>query len=206
MVIRAFCRRSGNQAGFYTKARFLITVLRDFPESAMVDVINCLQAQDRGGLRAMKRIGIILVSFLILIVLFHTVVYVVNNRIAKRLEQQLLNCPIPPNSEIIDSASVAGKLQGNGNGMEWFGIILIKSEMNEVELLQWYNSHVDIDKNDEIYVTRQKTSEIFDYSNLRFDHYSSEDCCYQIQIFRNIAIGTESSIWESLLNSDLRGH
>ena len=38
---------------------------------------------------------------------------------------------------MLDSASITGKMQGNGNGMQWFGIILIKSEMNEDELSIW---------------------------------------------------------------------
>ena len=85
-----------------------------------------------------KKIGTVFIIFLILIVLSHVVIYVVNNHIAKGMERQLLDCPLPPNTEMLDSASIAGKMQGNGNGMQWFGIILIKSEMNEDELSKWY--------------------------------------------------------------------
>ena len=154
----------------------------------------------------MKKFGKVLISVLILIALFHVAIYVVNNHIAKQLESQLLNCPLPPNSEIVDSVSVAGKIEGNGNGMQWFGIILIKSEMNEDDLSQWYSSHMDTDEADEIYVIRQKSPEVFEYENYRFNNFSGEDLCYQIQLFRDSAVGTELSIWESLLNFDLRGH
>ena len=154
----------------------------------------------------MKKFGKVLISVLILIALFHAAIYVVNNHIAKQLESQLLNCPLPPNSEIVDSVSVAGKIEGNGNGMQWFGIILIKSEMNEDDLSQWYSSHMDTDESDEIYVIRQKSPEVFEYENYRFNNFSGEDLCYQIQLFRDSAVGTELSIWESLLNFDLRGH
>ena len=154
----------------------------------------------------MKKLRIILISFLILIVLFYGSIYIINNIVAKRMERQLLECELPPNSELIDSASIAGKILGNGNGMQYFGIILIKSEMNENELLQWYNSHANIEETDEIYVIRQETPEIFGQNNFRFNHYSGENNCFQIQSFRDIAVGTESSIWESLLNCDMRGH
>ena len=154
-----------------------------------------------------KIIGVVFIIFLSMIVLFYAVIYVVNDHIAKRMERQLLECPLPPNSEIIDSASIAGKLQGNGNGMQWFGIILIKSEMDEVELSKWYNSSVNIEgTDDEIYVIKQETPKIFEYGNYRFKNYSGEDHCYQIRLFRNISVGFEASIWEELLNYDLRGH
>ena len=154
-----------------------------------------------------KKIGIIFITFLIMVVLFYVVIHVVNNHIAKRMERQLLECQLPPNSEIIDSVSIAGKMQGNGNGMQWFGIILIRSEMNEVELSKWYDSRVNTEeKDDEIYVKKQETPEIFEYRNYRFKNYSGEDNCYQIQFLRNIPVGFESSIWEEFLNNDLRGH
>ena len=154
----------------------------------------------------MKKSRAVLYIFLILIILFYGSIYVINNLIAKRLEHQLLDCPLPSNSELIDSASVTGKILGNGNGMQYFGIILIVSEMNENELLQWYNGRVNTKETDEIHVIKQETSEIFENSNYHFNHYSGEGHCFQIQIFRNIAGGTEASIWESLLNCDLRGH
>ena len=94
-----------------------------------------------------KKIGIIFITFLIMVVLFYVVIHVVNNHIAKRMERQLLECQLQPNSEIIDSVSIAGKMQGNGNGMQWFGIILIRSEMNEVELSKWYDSRVNTEEN-----------------------------------------------------------
>ena len=72
------------------------------------------------------------------------------------MERQLLDCPLPPNSEMLDSASIAGKMQGNGN--------------------------------------------------YRFKNYSGEEHCYQIQFFKNIPVGFETSIWEEFLNNDLRGH
>ena len=154
-----------------------------------------------------KKIGTVFIIFLIMIVLSHVVIYFVNNHIAKGMERQLLECPIPPNSEMLDSTSIAGKMQGNGNGMQWFGIILIKSEMNEDELSKWYNSRVNTEGADEeIYVIKQEAPEIFEYGNYRFKNYSGEDHCYQIQFFKNIPVGFESSIWEEFLNNDLRGH
>lgn len=154
----------------------------------------------------MRKIGVALIAFLIVIILFHVTIYVVNNHIAKTLERKLLSCQLPPNSILIDTASVAGKMMGNGNGMQWFGIILIKSDMSEDMLSEWYNSHVDIEDTDMIYVFKQETPAVFEYGNHYFSNFPNEDDCYQIQLFRSSAVGAESSVWESLLNSDLRGH
>lgn len=154
----------------------------------------------------MKKAGKLLISLLILIVLFHAVIYVVNNFIAMGMERQLRNCLLPPESQIIESASVAGKVLGSGNGMQWYGILLIRSDMGQAELLQWYKKHVSRTGNDEIYVMRQDGPEMFEYGERRFHSFPNDGPCYQIQLFRNLAVGTESSIWESLLNLDLRGH
>lgn len=154
----------------------------------------------------MKKAGALLISILILIVLFHSVIYVVNNFIATGMERQLRNCQLPPESEMIESTSVAGKVLGGSNGMQWYGILLIRSDMSEEELLQWYKSHMSPAENEEIYVIRQKGPEMFDYGERRFHSYPDDGPCYQIQLFRSLAVGTESSIWESLLNHDLRGH
>ena len=79
--------------------------------------------------------------------------------------------------------------------------------MNEDELSKWYNNRVNTEGADEeIYVIKQKAPEIFEYGNYRFKNYSGEDQCYQIQFFKNIPVGFETSIWEEFLNNDLRGH
>ena len=154
----------------------------------------------------MRKIRVALITFSVAIILFHVTIYAVNNHIAKTLESELLNCPLPPNSKLIESASVAGKMTGNGNGMEWFGIILVRSDMSKDMLSEWYNSHVEIEDTDMLYVFKQETPDIFEYSNHRFSNYSNEDDCYQVRLFRSSVVGLESSVWESLLNSDLRGH
>ena len=154
----------------------------------------------------MKKVRFTLLAFLIIIILFNTIIYIVNNNIANGLKYKLLECPLPPNSELIDSASIAGKILGNGNGMQWFGIILVNSDITKDELSEWYKSHVDYKHTDTIYVFKQESSEILKGSNYFFNFYSDKCNCFQVQLFRNSAVGTESSIWESLLNLDLRGH
>ena len=44
------------------------------------------------------------------------------------MANELVHFRLPKNTELIESIYKAGKLVGNGNGMQYFGVILIKSE------------------------------------------------------------------------------
>ena len=59
---------------------------------------------------------------------------------------------------------------------------------------------------DDICVSRQEGPEIFEADKRRFHAFIGDGPCYQIRLGRNLTVGTESPIWESLLNRDLRGH
>ena len=46
---------------------------------------------------------------------------------------------MPERTEIIDSVSLAGKLVGNGNGVQYFGAILLKSKLSLNDLEDYYS-------------------------------------------------------------------
>lgn len=58
----------------------------------------------------------------------------INNHTAYKVEKALCEIPLPEETELIESLSQAGKLTGNGNGMQYFGAILIRSELSLEEL------------------------------------------------------------------------
>lgn len=58
----------------------------------------------------------------------------INNLIAYKVENALCEIPLPEKTELIESLSQAGNLTGNGNGMQYFGAILIRSELSLEEL------------------------------------------------------------------------
>ena len=96
---------------------------------------------------------------------------------------------------------------GNGNGMQWFGILLVRSDLDVAALEEWYDDHVPLDAHTEgIYASRQETPSIFDDGGPRFRSDSDYDGCCSVVLFRSVTEGTESSFWEGLLNMDLRGH
>lgn len=154
----------------------------------------------------MKKGRIAVIACILLVLLVYPMIHFANNHIAKKLENRLLQCPLPPNTQIIESTSVAGKMLGNGNGMQWFGILLVKSNLDEKQLSEWYYREMEIGDGDELSVTEQETRYVFEFGNVLFAKEEDFDGCYQIRLCGNLAVGTETSVVISLLNSDLRGH
>lgn len=69
----------------------------------------------------------------------------VNDNVAKKTADELVDLPLPNNTEFIESIYEAGKLVGNGNGMQYFGAILIKSALSLEELKEYYLGFADND-------------------------------------------------------------
>ncbi len=87
----------------------------------------------------MKKVLVIVV--LTMAVIFSSVLIaapIINDSIAKKTANELLDLPLPNSTEFIESIYKSGKLVGNGNGMQYFGAILIKSELSLYELKEYY--------------------------------------------------------------------
>ncbi|MBQ8824665.1 MAG: hypothetical protein IJZ64_05465, partial [Ruminococcus sp.] len=100
-----------------------------------------------------KCIKIFFVSLLLICIIFIISIPIINNYSASKVKKELCNIPLPSNTEIIESISKAGKLVGNGNGMQYFGAILIKSNLSLQELKNYYSQYkksVDIQAEQEI--------------------------------------------------------
>ena len=132
----------------------------------------------------------------------------VNNIIAGNLERQLRDCPLPPDTRLVDSASIAGRLYGNGNGMQWHGYLLVESDLSMDELVEWYNERIAAGEDDIITVERQETPYIVGayQPSWQFKRFSGAENGYQVCLGRNSTVGFEKSLWEGFLNCDLRGH
>lgn len=66
-----------------------------------------------------------------------------NDDYARGLEGALLDIPLPPGAELLDSMWIAGKYSGNGNGMQYAAGILIRSDQTEAELNTYYDEYSD---------------------------------------------------------------
>lgn len=79
----------------------------------------------------------------------------VNDNSARKVENELLEIPMPEGTVAVESLSKAGKLVGNGNGMQYFGAVLVKSKLSAEELSAYY-----LDKLSGVVVKKQSTREI----------------------------------------------
>ena len=75
---------------------------------------------------------------IVLLVGFFASIPLTNDLTAKNIEKQLLEINLPDHTSIVESLSATGKLVGNGNGMQYFGAMLVKSELTLDELSAYY--------------------------------------------------------------------
>jgi len=95
-------------------------------------------------------------AFLFVCLLYLLSCPIVNDYQAEQVRKGLCSLPLPEKTELVDSVSQAGKLVGCGNGMQFFGAILIKSELSVDELNTYYSDF----REQECMVQVQKTQEI----------------------------------------------
>ena len=79
----------------------------------------------------------IILVIIILVGCFLTTL-LVNYLNARNVTGQLFAVPLPDHTVMVESISATGKLAGNGNGMQFFGAILIHSELTLDELSAYY--------------------------------------------------------------------
>lgn len=140
---------------------------------------------------------------LLLIAALYAGIVVSNNRIAEDLRKQVAGCMLPPGTELVDSAAVAGRLQGNGNGMQYFGVALIHSDLDEGPLRTWYEAQLP--KEEYIWLTRQE-SELFDSSTRLFKDYEDDGHYWFVMLSRYNPIGKDATLLDGLRDIDIRGH
>ena len=105
----------------------------------------------------MKRLLVILVSLILIPIIVRFGVQIANNCIAMEVEKEIKSLPLPERTNYIESISAAEKLVGNGNGMQYFGAMLIKSELSLEELDTYYSVYRE---NDWVYLVRRQTDSV----------------------------------------------
>ena len=88
-----------------------------------------------------KIIKIILLIFAAAVILLIASVPFVNDHVARRTAKELSEIPLPEQTEHIEKISRAAKLVGNGNGIQYLGAVLIKSELSLEELEEYYSDY-----------------------------------------------------------------
>lgn len=88
--------------------------------------------------KTIKILKILAVICIVVVVSGNIAVTIVNNNAAKDVEERLRKLPLPENAELVDSVSQAGKVTNHANGMQYYGAILIKSDLTLNELRDFY--------------------------------------------------------------------
>lgn len=110
-------------------------------------------------------------------------IQIINNSIADRVRSELASIPCPDTTIVEGSVFVAGKTFGNGNGMQYTGVILVRSYDNKKRLETYYRYYYP-----ECGVELLKTS-IFDNA-FSLKEISDTECYYIITLTRDIESGT----------------
>ena len=96
-----------------------------------------LNEKGKNRLRRVIRSTMITVAVFLLLVAL--AIPVANNAVALGIERELKDTPLPAQTELVELISVAGRY--TGKGMQYFGAVLIKSELTTEELVEHYSGY-----------------------------------------------------------------
>ncbi|MBQ7089121.1 MAG: hypothetical protein IJN04_05725 [Clostridia bacterium] len=158
-----------------------------------------LQERHKNKLRQWIRVAMVFIAVVLL--LFSVVIPVVNNAIALGVENDLKSIPLPAKTELVESTSKAGKMVGNGNGMQYFGAILIKSDLSLEKLDAYYQTYRM--GSFDCLIAGQLSNEILavEHGDLAFRHNE-----YGVGYYIVYTWGSAPHWLRDWLDTDLRGH
>lgn len=81
---------------------------------------------------------IILVPISILVTMM-AISYPINNMVAKNIITELKQNSLPEKTVVVEEKSIAARLCGNGDGVQYFGALLLKSELSLIDLDNYYS-------------------------------------------------------------------
>lgn len=155
-------------------------------------------------MKTSKRLFILLLIVIIALpIISYVGIVLTNNSIADKIEKNLTSYELPADTELIDSISVAGKLTGNGNGMQYMGAILVDSDLSKDELEAYYLSEFEF-----IEVKEQETSDLDFIQNVSFDAVinTGDNTYYSIICWDDDRKEMFGNLISELLDFDIRGH
>lgn len=146
--------------------------------------------------RARLWIRVTMVFVAILLLFFAVVIPFINNAIALGIEKDLKKLPLPDKTQLVESTSLAGKMVGSGNGMQYLGAILIKSDLPLKELQAHYADYDGV-------VEPQLNADIRVVVNQELSFRHEE---YGVGYYIVYRWGSCPAWVQDVLDTDLRGH
>ncbi len=138
---------------------------------------------------------IILLIFIIGIPVFAPIY---NNHVAKKTADNLADIPLPENTEFVEKTYSARKLVGSGNGMQYFGAILVKSGLPLNELENYYSGYADNEWQCIVESQESKEIRVIEHGELEFESEITGGGYYIVYSW-----GENYTIFNEF---DLRGH
>lgn len=77
--------------------------------------------------------------FLTIIFLLMFISRPINDNIAYNVVTELKQIPLPKNTVIVEEKAISDRLCGNGDGVQYFGALLIKSDLSQEDLITYYS-------------------------------------------------------------------
>lgn len=151
-----------------------------------------------------KTLKIFLVILALLPFAFCATIPIANNCIADKVEKKLKSYPLPTDTDLVESISVAGKLTGNGNGMQYMGAILITSDLSRQEILEYYQNEF------EYIEVQEQTSPAIESIRPNSANFNRFDFESNQTYYSVVSWGSSSDyvneFISNILDLDLRGH
>ena len=146
----------------------------------------------------MKKGTVMLVTLVVLLLIFLLSIPIVNDNVAKKTAERIKDTQLPNDSEYVESFSAAGKLVGNGNGMQYLGGILIRSEQS-LEALKIYYAQFSQNEGEFIVENqRGRNVSMIEHGTLRLESDAEGDNYFIVYTW-----GDNDTIFDAL---DIRGH
>lgn len=148
------------------------------------------------GLRA-------LLALLLAVVVYNACIMLANNVIAWNMERALRAYPVPEQTEALASGNAVGRPTSSGNGMQWRGLLAVKSGLPPAELAAHYEPLVREYTPGTAEISVYAMPDVPEGCDLGPTAAGAD---WQIELWRDVAVGCEENVWEALLNGDLRAH
>lgn len=147
----------------------------------------------------MKKILVVIGCIVIVVVIGLLIaIPVSNNCIAKETAKIVNDLPVPEKTKYVESVSLAGKLVGNGNGMQYFGAILINSELSLDQLSEYYKGYSNQTSKFTVENQKDQKVQVVEHKNLSFKTDIKTDNFYIVYTW-----GSNDGLFDEL---DIRGN
>ena len=76
--------------------------------------------------------------FIAVIVLLFKISCPINDKVSRDVVKELKQIPLPAGTVVVEEKAIADRLCGNGDGVQYFGALLLKSDLSLEELDEYY--------------------------------------------------------------------